>query len=238
MIFDKDGTIIELYHYWSKMVYYRAQFICERLGIEESHVKGLGYAMGVDWDNQRLRPEGPVGLKRREIVMKEAVSYLEKIGYKNMEELCFNIFQEVDEFSLSRLHDFIRPINGSTELIRQLHAGGCKIAIATTDLTERASLAMRHLGLEEYIDLIVGTEMVKRPKPDPDQIELVLEVLKCKRECTVMVGDAATDVEMGINAHVRAAVGLLTGFGTAEEFSKITPYVVPDISGIKVVEKL
>jgi len=25
-IFDKDGTIIELYHYWSKMVYFRSFF--------------------------------------------------------------------------------------------------------------------------------------------------------------------------------------------------------------------
>ena len=33
VIFDKDGTLIELYHYWSQMVALRARIICEALGL-------------------------------------------------------------------------------------------------------------------------------------------------------------------------------------------------------------
>ena len=32
VIFDKDGTLIELYHYWSQMVALRARLICEAPG--------------------------------------------------------------------------------------------------------------------------------------------------------------------------------------------------------------
>jgi phosphoglycolate phosphatase-like HAD superfamily hydrolase len=34
VIFDKDGTLIELYHYWSQMVALRARLIGEALGLD------------------------------------------------------------------------------------------------------------------------------------------------------------------------------------------------------------
>lgn len=234
VIFDKDGTIMELYHYWSRMVFHRALFICERLGLDRSHVRGLGYAMGVDWDAKRLRPEGPVGLKKREIVMEAAVNYLRNLGYDGVEDICLEVFRDVDAYSLNNLEEFIKPIEGAADLIKSLYERGCLVAIATTDLSERAKIAVRHLGLEAYLHLIVGAEMVKRPKPHPDQIEFVLKALSVEKKHALMVGDAISDVEMGLNAGIRGAVGLLTGFGKEEEFLKITPLVVPDISHIKI----
>ncbi|HPP07367.1 MAG TPA: HAD hydrolase-like protein, partial [Syntrophorhabdaceae bacterium] len=109
-------------------------------------------------------------------------------------------------------------------------------AIATTDISERAMLAMRHLGIEKYIHFFAGAEMVERQKPFPDQVELILKVLNSKKENAIMVGDALTDVEMGVNAGLKGTIGLLTGFGTYEDLIKITPYVVPDISWIKVIK--
>ena len=72
VIFDKDGTLIELYHYWSQMVVLRARLICEALGLGQEHEAGLRWALGVDEKAGRLRPEGPVGLKKREVVIKAA----------------------------------------------------------------------------------------------------------------------------------------------------------------------
>lgn len=236
VIFDKDGTIIELYHYWSRMVYFRASFICERLGLDKSHIRGLSYAMGVDTDKGKLKPEGPVGLKKREIVMSEAMAYLKNLGFEDTETLCTDVFKEVDVYSQNNLKDFIKPIDGAIELIKTLNSKGCKIAIATTDISERARLAMDYLCLEKYVHLIVGAEMVKRPKPDPDQIFFALDFFNCKKDNAIMVGDALSDVEMGLNAGIKGSIGLLTGFGTYEEFIKITPYVVTDISYIKVIE--
>ncbi|MCX8022717.1 MAG: HAD hydrolase-like protein [Syntrophorhabdaceae bacterium] len=233
-IFDKDGTIIELYHYWSKMVYFRALFICKRLGLDNSHIKGLSYAMGVDFDEKKLKPEGPVGLKKREIVMKEAINYLKDLGFNDTENLCIEVFNEVDAYSQNHLGDFIKPIDGAVELLRNLAYYGCKVVIATTDISIRAKIAMEFLGLENCVHLIVGAEMVKRQKPYSDQIEFALNVFNCKKDNAIMVGDALIDVEMGINAGLKGSIGLLTGFGTYDEFIRITPYVVNDISQIKV----
>jgi len=236
-IFDKDGTIIELYHYWSKMVYFRSFFLCEKLRLDKSHIKDLAYAMGVDFDKGRLRPKGPVGLKKREIVMGEAINYLKNIGLNNIENICIDVFKYVDVFSQENLKEFIKPIEGAVELIKNLFFNGCKIAIATTDISDRARVAMKYLDIEKYIHFFAGAEMVERPKPFPDQVELILKALNLKKENAIMVGDAITDVQMGVNAGLKGSIGLLTGFGTYEDFIKITPYVVPDISYIEVVKE-
>ena len=44
-------------------------------------------------------------------------------------------------------------------------------------------------------------------------------------------------VEMGIRAGVKACVGVLTGFATAEEFRPLTPFIARDVSEISVRRK-
>ena len=57
VVFDKDGTLIELYHYWSQMVALRARLIREALGLDGEHEAGLRWALGVDEKAVRLRPD-------------------------------------------------------------------------------------------------------------------------------------------------------------------------------------
>lgn len=237
IIFDKDGTLIELYNYWSKMVGLRAKLICESLSLDKIHVKNIAFEMGVDDDTGRLRPDGPVGLKKREIVMQAAIDYLAGLGYKEVYDLCFNVFKEVDESTSNDLEGFIKPISGAKELVRNASHSGCKIAIATTDRRERAGLAMNFIGIGDIVDMIVGADDVSRQKPDPEQIYMILNFLGADRSHAVMVGDAMTDVKMGINAGVKASIGLLTGFATYEQLKEITPYVASDISKIEIMTR-
>jgi len=234
-IFDKDGTIMELFHYWSQMIGLRAQWICQPLGLDESHAAALIYAMGVDRKAGWLRPEGPVGLKKREIVMQAAVDYLESIGQYDTHKLCSEAFEEVDRFSSSNLAQLIKPIPGAVELLVNLKQAGCKLAIATADRSARAALAMEHLGLKDKFDLIVGAEAVERAKPNPEMVFTILERLDVSKEHAVMVGDAPSDIMMGINAGLKASIAVLTGCATYEQCCAITPYVADSIAQIKVV---
>jgi phosphoglycolate phosphatase len=234
MIFDKDGTLMELHHYWTAMVELRARMICERLGLEDLHIKKIAFQMGADLDSARLRPQGPVGLKKREIVMQSAIDYLTGLGLNNTYNLCFEVFAEVDDISSRDLRTFVRPISGAETLVRSASQRGCKIAIATTDRRERAKLAMDFLGFGDVVDMVVGADDVSKPKPDPEQIELILRNFSIDRDQAVMVGDALTDVQMGINAGVKASIGVLTGFATAAQLQAITPYIASDVSEIQI----
>ena len=233
VIFDKDGTLMDLYMYWSNMIDLRASLVQNELGLTEDQKKDIMYEMGVDLKNRKLRPEGPVGLKKREVVMQAMVGALQRNGFSGKEDLCHRAFKEVDKISIDHLPRIIRPIQGMKALIEALKNKRCKIAIATTDKTERAKLAMRFLGIQDKIDMVVGEDMVTSYKPSPDMVNLILEELSIKKENAVMVGDALTDVEMGNNANLAASIGVCSGLTSEENLMKKTKYIVRDISEIK-----
>jgi phosphoglycolate phosphatase len=234
VVFDKDGTLIELYHYWSQMVALRARLICEALELGREHSAGLRWALGVDEKAGRLRPEGPVGLKKREIVIRAATDYLDGVGCRDTLRLCGQAFERADEISSRNLGGFIRPIQGAVSLMRTLHDRGCRVALATVDVSRRARLAMEFMGVSETLDLIVGGEEVTRSKPEPEMVHIILDRLGIPASRAVMVGDALNDVRMGLNAGLKASIGVLTGFATANQFSSLTPFVARDVSEIAV----
>jgi HAD superfamily hydrolase (TIGR01549 family) len=169
--------------------------------------------------------------------MQAAIDYLARIGHKDTYDLCFEVFHNVDAMSSQDLRRFVKPISGAAELVHTASAYGCKIAIATTDRRERAQLAMKYLGYGNEIDLIIGADDVKKQKPDPEQIQLILEYLRIDPLRAVMVGDALTDVKMGINAGVKASIGVQTGFATKEQLLEVTPYVTEDVSKIGITKR-
>ena len=236
VIFDKDGTLMDLYRYWSQMIALRAGLICRKLGLDGRHKADLIFEMGVDEKNGRLRPEGPVGVLKREIVMQAAIDYLASKGHEDTHDLCFNVFSDVDKATSENLKPLIKPIDGAQELLIQLKQNGCKIAIATTDRTVRAQLAMEYLGFADLIDISVGADIVASSKPAPDMAELILEKLNIDRANVVVVGDAITDIQMGINANLKASIGVLTGLTGEAQLRELTAYVVKSVAEIAITK--
>jgi len=230
VVFDKDGTLIDVHTYWVNMIKFRAELVAERLGLGEEEKLGLMDSMGVNTALWKIKPEGPVGLKKREIVLKAGVEYLKTVGVSDQTLLFEEVFREVDEDSSEHFDEIIKPLDGLYQLFEGLKKHSCLIAIATTDRTERARLAMQHIGVEDSIDFIVGADLVKKSKPATDMADLVISRLGIPKELSVMVGDAVSDVQMGINAKFRASIGVTNGLTTAERLLEITPFVVSGIA--------
>jgi len=234
VIFDKDGTLIELNQYWVKVTFMRAETIAHYFTLNEENVQTLASVMGVDTITHRLKECGPVGVKKREDVMKAAEDYLLSLGYNNPRDLCTVAFEEVDQISLSIFDKIVHAIPGSERVLMDLHANGCKIAIATSDRTARARLAMEHLNFLQYIDIIVGADCIVSPKPDPEIVFFILEKLNCNPRNTVVVGDTDVDMELGIRSGVRASIGVFSGTALKEVLIQKTPYVLNNIGLIEV----
>jgi phosphoglycolate phosphatase-like HAD superfamily hydrolase len=119
-----------------------------------------------------------------------------------------------------------------------LREHGCRVALATVDVSRRARLAMEFIGVSDTLDLVVGGEEVVRSKPDPEMIHIILDRLGIGRSQAVMVGDALTDVQMGVNAGLKACIGVLTGFAGAEQLRALTPFIARDVSELTVQPSL
>jgi len=232
VVFDKDGTLIDVHTYWVNMIKFRAELIIKKLCLGEKEKLGLMDSMGVDTNLWKIKPEGPVGIKKREVVLQAGVEYLISHGMPDQTSLFEEAFREIDKNSMNHFHTIIKPLDGLFQLFEGLKKRSCFIAIATTDRTERARLAMRHIGVEDSIDFIVGADLVKKPKPATDMADLITNKLGIPKESSVMVGDAVSDVKMGVNARFRASIGVASGLTTAKRLLEITPYVAPSIADI------
>ncbi|MBS1239003.1 MAG: haloacid dehalogenase-like hydrolase, partial [Deltaproteobacteria bacterium] len=109
------------------------------------------------------------------------------------------------------------------------------VALATVDVSRRARLAVEFMGVTNALDLVVGGEEVSRSKPDPEMIRIILDRLGVDRSQAVMVGDALNDIQMGANAGLKASIGVLTGFATAEQMRALTSFVAQDVSELAVL---
>lgn len=233
-VFDKDGTLIDIHTYWANMVKLRAERVRAALGLSAEDASGIMEAMGVDVRAMRIKPEGPVGLKKREIVLQTGVDYLAAKGITDTHQLFVDVFAEVDRMSLDLLDTFIRPLPGLFALFDALREHGVAIALATTDKTERAWLCMRHLGLGDHVDYIAGADSVAEAKPAPDTILLCCRELGIPESRSIMVGDARSDVQAGLAARCAASIGVGSGLTATETLAGLTPYVIDDISHMHV----
>jgi phosphoglycolate phosphatase len=236
VIFDKDGTLMEVHHYWARMVRLRAELISSSLHLADTDTRALMSVMGVDPATSTIHEGGPVGIKKREDVMLAAMKHLETIGYTSTRELCERVFNDVDRISKQHLTEFVVPIPGAPEFVRTLAEHGCRIAIATTDRASRGELAMECLGIDRYISLIIGADMVKNTKPDPEMVYLILQQLNVEKGHALMVGDAITDVQMGVDAGLLGTIAVLTGFTKESELKKITPYIISSVATMRVTD--
>jgi HAD superfamily hydrolase (TIGR01509 family) len=69
---------------------------------------------------------------------------------------------------------------------------------------------LRYAGLYDYMDLIIGNDEVKNPKPDPEIYHLAMQKLQITPEETIIVEDSPHGVEAAkaSGAEVRVVRGV------------------------------
>jgi phosphoglycolate phosphatase len=232
VIFDKDGTLTDLYSYWSWVANERARLICMRLGLGEAQQLAIADAMGLDLAHSRFKPEGPIGVKKRTEVAAAVEAYLSSIGKIGAASVVDESFTNADKNAAAHLHEIVKPLPGAVELVRAMQ-GKCKVAVATADLTKRAESALAMVGIS-HLDSVVGGDRIKKSKPDPESIEIVLSELGANRGNTIIIGDSKYDMLCGKNAGIMAGIGVCTGLTSKEELSASTKYVAGTLRDVQV----
>lgn len=240
VIFDKDGTLIDIHHYWGSMVRLRSEYLAERyLGGGPEETKGKAErammdTMGIDLKTGRIKPEGPVGIKHRNVVIKTAHDTLAKFAEGASEEDVSKAFVEVDKRSAERMGELVTPLPGAERLLKEMKANGMKAALATTDITPRAKLAMETVGYTDYFEIIAGADMVEKTKPAPDLFRLVAERMGVECGKCAAIGDAIVDLQTAENAGCMF-IGVKTGLHS-EELAKRCGNLVEDLTKIRCVK--
>lgn len=110
--------------------------------------------------------------------------------------------------------DATRLYPGIEELLRRL-APKRAIAVATNKPIAFARQIVTGLGLDAYVDVVVGPESAGAGKPSPGMLLAALESLGHQPGDAVMIGDSPSDVEAGRLAG-SATIAVLWGYRDRE----------------------
>ena len=104
------------------------------------------------------------------------------------------------------------------EVLTRLKTRGAKIGIISTKYRYRIMELLSKKLPSNFLDIIVGGEDVKEPKPSPEGVLLTIKELGCNKEEVLYIGDSIVDAETAQSAQVDFA-GVLHGATTREELS-------------------
>ncbi|GAC1039533.1 HAD family hydrolase [Pseudomonas sp. No.117] len=91
-----------------------------------------------------------------------------------------------------------KPAPGAVDLVRGLHARGCRLGILTRNARDLALLTLAAIGLEDCFDpgAVLGRDEAA-PKPDPGGLLRLADLWQVAPGSLVMVGDHRYDLECG-----------------------------------------
>ena len=238
VLFDKDGTLIDIHHYWSSMIRIRSEKIAQDWfpdKVDKKKIKdALIDAMGVDLQSGRMKPDGPVGIKPRPFIVAVAADVVREEGCDISNDEMELLFAEVDLVTSKDMLPLLKVLPGVEELLIKLQQCDIQSVVVSTDITSRACKAMEVLKLDHFFAGIIGGDLVEHTKPAPDLAELALRHVNCEAGSAVVIGDHPVDMLMGHNAAINLNIGVLTGLSDNSAFTGHECHVVSDLQSIKV----
>lgn len=237
VIFDKDGTLIDIHHYWSSIIKVRASLVALKWfknSEKENIQKHLIDIMGFDLETCKMKLEGPIGIKPRPFIVNIVSNFVRKSGHMVTNDEVEVLFKKADEKTSQDILPLLKVLPGVKELLIKLNQCDILSIITTTDITSRAKMAMKILKFDGYFNKIIGGDLVNNAKPAPDLANLALKDFAFGANNVVVIGDHPFDVQMGENISAGLNIGVLTGISNASMFSNLNCTVIKDLSCIKI----
>ena len=238
ILFDKDGTLIDVHYYWFGMLRLRSELIvdqCFRNHNEKNSIKrDLIESMGGDVLSGKIKVTGPVGIKSRKFLVSVVSSIVRSKGVSINNSEIEDIFLEVDRISSGDMTSLVKPLPGVFELLRDLKNIGIAMAIVSTDITSRAQLAMESLGIIHFFTEIMGGNEVKNSKPFPDLALQISKKTGVNVDKMMVIGDNPVDIQMGLSANISLNIAVLTGLSDKNSFNDLNCMVINDLKSIEV----
>jgi phosphoglycolate phosphatase len=209
ILFDKDGTLIDFAGTWTTLY--------ERLALEvtagdRAEAARLLDAGGYDAGRRTYRAGSELAAGTTSGIVTLWTGHTSGDAFDSWKSRFDAAFaDEGPQFAVA--------VSGLEATLNRLHGRGLALAVVTNDGELAARRTVRKLEVEHYFSAVIGYDSVTNPKPAADPVHLACELLGLSPHETVVVGDNLHDIEMARNAGAGAAIAVLTGTTSREDFA-------------------
>lgn len=233
ILFDKDGTIIDLHFFWGKMTELRILEIIQQYKISDTYFNELCLCLGYNSNTGKMVADGITALYSRtkiiDIFKKDLAKYGISITNKDLE----NLFDKVSEKFYKDMINYVKPIPDAIDFIKNIRNLGIKTGIVTADSIESTNITLKHYNWTDLFDVVIGRETIEATKESGIPVKHAIELLNSKKENTIMIGDTPTDYIAAKNAEIENVILVATGQINFEKLKETTPYVLHSLSDLK-----
>jgi phosphoglycolate phosphatase len=217
ILFDKDGTLINMTETWVPTFKAAAAELERRVGTPGMADRVLADT-GFEHAQNRIHPESALAM------------------YGNREVLEMWLGPNGDTDLIDPMLDYIadtaiqhtQPLFELSPYFEALEAKNYGLGIATMDAEVVARFTAEKFGLLSHLDFIAGYDSGHGEKPGPGMIDAFCRQLDLAPEEIAMVGDTNHDLAMGRNAGAGLVVGVLSGGNPREQLTDLADIILDD----------
>lgn len=123
-----------------------------------------------------------------------------------------------------------RVFTGALRVLGHLKAKGYRLAVASNRPNRFARILLRHLKLQGYFCSVLCADRIKKIKPHPEILRVIMRRCRVTPCQTLYVGDMAIDARAGRRAKVKTVI-VTTGSSSKREIAQEAPFRI--IAGLK-----
>ncbi|MEW5814657.1 MAG: HAD family hydrolase [Spirochaetota bacterium] len=233
VIFDKDGTIVDIKNTWARVAESWLEKLLKNTG-KKVLSSELYRSIGYNQNKHKIDEHGPLATATVEELRIIAATLLYKHGFSwnQARDLSSDSFKEVTE-SVS-FADLVCPITDVRGLMRNLHEAGVRLAVITTDDREETVKTITLLNIQDSVDFLVCGDDPVPVKPAPEAVLEACNHTGVEPVRTAVVGDTVVDMLMAKNAGAGFRIGVLSGAGSRESLAPHADVLIESIEEIRI----
>lgn len=235
IIFDKDGTLIDLHYFWGKMTELRALEIIKRYKLKKNTFEKICLFLGYNSDTKKMLPDGITALYSRSKIIEIFKENLKELNVITTTSELEEIFNYVACDFYKNILLYTKPIPEAIDFVKLAYSKGLKLAIVTSDSIISTNLTLKQFNWKKYFKIIIGRESLPDTKESGKPTLLALEKLNANPETTLMIGDAPMDYISAKNAGINNVILVASGQISKEELFKTTFYAIDSLDKITTV---
>jgi phosphoglycolate phosphatase len=222
ILFDKDGTLIEVNQTWVPI--YR-RMLSDLFDTDANGAEILMERAGLDRATGTFKPGSVLaGGTTRQLI---------GIWWPGLDEAgVAEKIRVLDHDYAPMVKNALTPLMPLEPILAELRAMGLVLGVATNDSHVSATNHMTHIGIIEHFEDIIAADTVEVPKPSGNMIRRFAEITGLDAAAIAMVGDNSHDMEEARNGGAGLAIAVLSGNARSEDIMHLADHTIASVADL------